>query len=122
MAPALPRFLRSLLGPVLVLITGCSAFTPPPGTSPWGEPTTGGPGWRKVRSAAAQAARSYWTWAPLLVAGVLQVDDLDHRIAEWARVEAQKHFPVVEEGGLRISLTVDRDRISLSLAWSGGVP
>lgn len=74
----------SLAALAVAFLTGCTAFTPPPETGPWGEPPTLRPGWQKIRSAAVQAAGSPWTWAPLLGAGILQVDDLDHRIADWA--------------------------------------
>ncbi|HJY41230.1 MAG TPA: hypothetical protein VJ303_08340, partial [Steroidobacteraceae bacterium] len=43
-----------------------------------------------MRTAAVDAARDPWVWAPLAGAAVLQIDDLDRRTADWAR----EHTPV----------------------------
>jgi membrane-associated phospholipid phosphatase len=51
----------------------------------WGQDVTMEPGWKRVGSAAAQAVRNPNFWAPLLVGGVLQIDNWDHRLSGWAR-------------------------------------
>jgi hypothetical protein len=45
------------------------------------------PGWERVRVSAVNAARDPWVWSPLLGAGVLQIDNWDHRVSDWARTE-----------------------------------
>src|SRR5579875_3201912 len=51
----------------------------------WGGNVTVTPGWARVRSAAVAAVTDPWVWAPLAGAGVLQVDNLDHRLSHWGR-------------------------------------
>lgn len=48
------------------------------------------PGWERIAAAAKSAATDPWVWAPLLAAGVLQIDDWDRRAADWAR----DHTPI----------------------------
>ena len=65
------------------------ALTAACGTLPngraWGEDATATPGWRQVRAAAWEAARSPRVWVPLAAAALLQIDDWDRGIADWAR-------------------------------------
>ena len=63
------------------LTTACATA---PAQRPWGEPATVRPGWQRLRQAAVQAAKSPWTWAPVTAAAALQIDDLDHELADWA--------------------------------------
>lgn len=43
--------------------------------------------WQRAGSAAVDAARDPWVWAPLAGAAALQVGNADHRISRWARTE-----------------------------------
>jgi hypothetical protein len=74
---------------LVVLTSGCSTL---PSGKGWGEDATIAPGWDRVKSAAVQAAKDPWVWAPLAGAAVLQVDHLDRRTSDWAR----DHTPVFE--------------------------
>jgi PAP2 superfamily len=68
-------------------VTGCSAL---PNGRKWGEDATIAPGWERVRSAATNAAKDPWVWAPLIGAAAFQIDDWDRRTSDWAR----EHTPV----------------------------
>src|SRR5262245_43656875 len=77
----------SMLGAVgafALLLVGCGTL---PNGHAWGESATLSPGWERVRVSAVNAASSAWVWAPLVGAGVLQIDNWDHRISDWARAE-----------------------------------
>jgi hypothetical protein len=69
---------------VLTLLTGCATL---PNGRGWGEDATIAPGWERVGVSARRAAGDPWVWAPLALAGVLQIDDWDTGIADWAREE-----------------------------------
>jgi membrane-associated phospholipid phosphatase len=69
------------------VLAGCGTL---PSGRGWGEDATWRPGWERVRTAAVDAARDPWVWAPLAGAAVLQIDDLDQRTADWAR----EHTPI----------------------------
>jgi hypothetical protein len=75
-----------MLGAVLAM-SGCASA---PSRPLWGENATYRPGWSRIRDSAIAAARDPWVWGPLVAAGVLQVDNADHRISDWAR----DHTPV----------------------------
>jgi membrane-associated phospholipid phosphatase len=49
-----------------------------------GEDVTLFPGWERVRSAAVEAARDPWVWAPLAGAAGLQIDNWDRQVSDWA--------------------------------------
>lgn len=68
-------------------LPGCGTL---PSGSGWGENATIAPGWDRVRQAAVGAARDPLVWGPLLGAAMLQVDDWDKRISDWA----SDHTPV----------------------------
>lgn len=74
----------------LLLLTCClsSACASLPDGSRWGAGATIAPGWERVGSSAARAARSPWVWAPLAGAAVLQIDSWDEELADWATDEA----------------------------------
>lgn len=74
---------------LLLALTLAGCGTLPTGRG-WGEDATWRPGWERVRTSAAHAARDPWVWAPLAGAAVLQIDDLDRRTADWAR----EHTPI----------------------------
>jgi membrane-associated phospholipid phosphatase len=73
-----------ILGLATLALVGCSTL---PDRHAWGERATLSPGWERVRTSAVNAARNPWVWAPLLGAGVVQFDNWDHRISDWARSE-----------------------------------
>jgi PAP2 superfamily len=76
--------IRCCLGVLALSLAGCGTL---PNGRAWGEDVTLTPGWERVRASAINAARDPWVWAPLLGAGVLQIDNWDHRISDWARAE-----------------------------------
>ena len=51
----------------------------------WGEDATIRPGWERVHESAVNAARDPWVWGPLVGAALFQIDNFDHRTADWAR-------------------------------------
>ena len=53
----------------------------------WGQDATIAPGWERVRAAALKNLEHPMTWGPILGAGVLQLDDFNQRIWEWAKDE-----------------------------------
>lgn len=59
----------------LALCHGCASVG--------GDPTTQ-TNWDRVRDAAGDATRSPMTWVPLAAAALLQIDDWDKQIAQWA--------------------------------------
>jgi membrane-associated phospholipid phosphatase len=78
---------RSLACLLVLAAAGCASV---PGGRDWGADATLKPGWHRVRQAAVDAARDPWVWAPIAGAAVLQIDDWDGRISDWAR----EHTPV----------------------------
>ena len=56
----------------------------------WAEDATLVPGWERVQTSAANAAKDPWTWAPLIGAAAFQIDDFDRRTSAWAR----EHTPI----------------------------
>ena len=70
-----------------VLTTGCGTL---PNGRKWGQDATLTPGWERVRKAAFNAAVSPETWVPVACAAILQIDDMDHRISDWAT----DHHPI----------------------------
>jgi len=75
---------RGVFVAALALLGGCATL--PNGRS-WGEDATLAPGWERVAQSAARAACDPWVWAPLALAGIVQIDDWDREIADWAREE-----------------------------------
>jgi membrane-associated phospholipid phosphatase len=65
-----------------VALAGCATL---PAGSGWGHSVTATPGWSRVRSAAVDAVRDPWVWAPLLGAAGMQIDRWDRRVSNWAR-------------------------------------
>jgi hypothetical protein len=68
----------------LLHLIGCATL---PDGRRWGEDATIAPGWERVRSSATHAARSPWVWAPLVGAGVMQFNNWDRKVSNWARRE-----------------------------------
>lgn len=71
--------LLSILG--IGLLAGCGTL---PNGRRWGQDATLFPGWQAVGRAARNAGLSPETWAPLAGALVLQIDDWDENLSEWA--------------------------------------
>ncbi|MGH8863960.1 MAG: phosphatase PAP2 family protein [Burkholderiales bacterium] len=63
------------------LLAGCATL---PDGRLWGDTATISPGWERVSSAASQAARDPWVWAPLASAAVLQINSWDREVSDWA--------------------------------------
>jgi len=63
------------------LLCGCSTLSNGRG---WGQDATLKPGWEAVRESAVRAAKSPYTWAPLAGAAILQINDWDSELADWA--------------------------------------
>lgn len=55
-----------------------------PDGSRWAERSTFSVGWSRVGDAALQAVKDPWVWAPLAGAAVMQIDDWDERVSDWA--------------------------------------
>lgn len=68
---------------LLLLLCACAHAGDPPAVSN----ASLLPGWERVGRAAREALFSPRTWVPLAGAGLLQVDDLDGRISDWAADE-----------------------------------
>lgn len=87
-ARRLTRVSRLLLAPLAVfLVGGCASL---PDGDRWGEDATYRPGWERVRLSAIDAVRDPRVWIPAVGAGVLQIDDMDEEISDWA----VEHTPV----------------------------
>jgi hypothetical protein len=76
------RLSLALLG--LLVSSGCATL---PDGGAWGEDATYGPGWQRVKESALHAARDPWVWTPLLGAGLMQIDNWDRQVSDWAREE-----------------------------------
>ena len=72
---------------IAVACAVCSCGTTRYG-SPWGERATLAPSGERLWSAARDAALDPFVWQPLAAAAVLQVDDWDGEISDWARRES----------------------------------
>jgi len=79
----LPKLLRIAATATMSLAALCGCTTMPDG-SRWAEHSTYRVGWSRVGEAAAQAAKNPWVWAPLAGAAVMQIDDWDDRVSDWA--------------------------------------
>jgi PAP2 superfamily len=69
----------------IAMVLACSACSTLPNGRGWGEDATFAPGWERVATSAANAARDPWVWVPLAGAVVFQIDDWDRRTADWAQ-------------------------------------
>jgi hypothetical protein len=65
----------------IFLIGGCGTM---PNGRGWGQDATLFPGWEKVGHAALNAALSPATWLPAAGAAVMQIDNWDHRVSDYA--------------------------------------
>lgn len=74
-----------VIGPLLCTLLSLGGCTTLPDGRSWGEDATLTPGWQRIAASARQAAQDPWVWAPLLGAAVMQIDDWDTRVADWAR-------------------------------------
>lgn len=75
---------------VLVFVMGLAGCSAAPNGPAWGSQATLTPGWSRIGHAAADAARSPVTWAPLATAGLLQIGHADRHISHWA----SDHTPI----------------------------
>ena len=74
------RLLLALCAPLLF-----GACTTLPDGRLWGQDATYKPGWERIKDSAIHAARDPWVWAPLLGAGLFQIEDWDREVSDWAR-------------------------------------
>ncbi|MDP3283679.1 MAG: phosphatase PAP2 family protein [Desulfobacterales bacterium] len=88
----------------------------------WGEDATLFPGWERIKKSAVDVALEPETWAPVVCAAVIQIDNADERISEWA----VRHTPVfgsVERANDASDLMVEAAGVAYlatSLATPGG--
>lgn len=75
------RWLAGVLALGAVLCSGCGTL---PDGRRWGGEATALPGWRQTGRRAWRAALDPQTWAPLAAAALLQIDDMDHELSDWA--------------------------------------
>lgn len=76
---------------LLLVTTGCSSALP--NGRRWGEDAVLKPGWQSVGNSAWNALASPAVWAPAVGALVMQIDNFDNRLADWA----VEHHPLFEE-------------------------
>lgn len=67
----------------VALMAGAGCATLPAGER-WGEQASFQVGWHRAADAALHAAKNPVVWAPLAGAAILQIDNLDHRVSDWA--------------------------------------
>jgi hypothetical protein len=75
----------------LTVFQGCGTLSNGRG---WGQDATLTPGWDRIKESAVNAALSPETWGPVAGAIVLQINDMDKGISDWA---SDKH-PVFGSG------------------------
>lgn len=63
------------------MLAGCGSL---PNGRGWGEDATLCPPWERVKKAAIRAAADPATWAPAAAALILQIDDMDEDLSDWA--------------------------------------
>jgi PAP2 superfamily len=73
--------LLTVTAAALILAQGCGTLSNGRG---WGQDATLTPGWDRIKESAVNAALSPETWMPIAASLVLQVDDMDKRISDWA--------------------------------------
>jgi hypothetical protein len=69
---------------VFIVMAGLAGCATLPDGSRWGDNASFSVGWDRTADAALQAAKSPWVWAPLAGAAVMQIDNWDHRVSNWA--------------------------------------
>jgi membrane-associated phospholipid phosphatase len=74
-------FQFSLLLPVALMLAGCGSLK---SGDKWGENAARSFEWKRVSTAAKNAALDPLTWVPLVGAGVVAAGDWDHDISHWA--------------------------------------
>jgi hypothetical protein len=79
-APAMTRFVLALSA----VLGGCGTL---PDGHLWGDSATWRPGGERLRAAALNAARDPTVWVPLAGSAIVQIDNWDRRISDWARDE-----------------------------------
>lgn len=67
---------------VLLLSSTCCGRLP--NGRGWGQDATLRPGWQRIITSAVNAAKDPLVWAPLAGAAVLQINDADESISDWA--------------------------------------
>jgi len=116
-----PIKLHTLVSILLIfpLIASCGTLS---SGRRWGEDATLFPGWERIKKSAVDVALETETWAPVICAAVIQIDNADERISKWA----SKHTPVFgsqERANDASDLMVDATGIAYlatTLATPGG--
>lgn len=103
----LVRFTMAVLA--LGLCSGCGTL---PDGRRWGHEATARPGWQQVGRSAWRAAIDPQTWGPLAAAALLQIDNADHEISDWA-IEHAPIFGSPEEAEDAVGWTGQ----TLDTAW-----
>jgi len=112
------RFLALILL-ILPIVVSCGTLS---NGRRWGQDATLFPGWERIKKSAVDVALEPETWAPAICAAVIQIDNTDERISEWA----SKHTPVfgsIERANDASDLMVDATGIAYlatTLATPGG--
>jgi hypothetical protein len=65
----------------IITLQGCGTLSNGCG---WGQDATLTPGWERIKESAVNAALSPETWGPVAGAMVLQINDMDKSISDWA--------------------------------------
>lgn len=92
-----------------LILTACATL---PNGRTWGADSTVRPGWQKVGQAALAAVEAPGFWLPLAGAGLLQIDDWDHRVSHWAR-----HETPIFGSQQNAAMWSDRLRTASGYAW-----
>jgi hypothetical protein len=75
--------LTAMIG--MMIMSGCATL---PDGHKWGQDVTFSPEWDTVKESAVNATKDPETWVPVAGALVLQIDNMDQRISDWA---SEKH-------------------------------
>src|SRR5690348_15982674 len=65
----------------VVICSGCATTSQ---GNHWGDSASFRVGWDRTAAAALRAAKNPTVWAPLAGAALLQIDNADHRVSNWA--------------------------------------
>jgi membrane-associated phospholipid phosphatase len=72
---------RTSLLSLIAVLPACATL---PNGHGWGQDATLSPGWERMQTAVIEAASSPITWVPLVAAGLLQIDNVDHNLSRLA--------------------------------------
>lgn len=90
---------------IAVLLWGCGTMS---NGRLWGEDVTFQPGWKKISESACRAATSPLVFIPAIAALLLQIDNADERLSDWAA----DHTPIAGSNSRAEQLSRDLRSIS----------